>query len=167
MFRFTNKLFWIPLYALIILLVVWKYKKEAIWIILLAIACVGLTDFIVSGMMKPFFERLRPSRDPGLEGLVHLVNGYKGGKWSFASGHAATSFALATFIWLRTKSNLPQIWLLFAWSALFSYTRIYLGVHYPGDIIVGASIGILMAHIFNRLYRRILEPRARKTTLEG
>jgi undecaprenyl-diphosphatase len=145
MYRITDKTFWIPLYGFIIIIVAIKYKKEAFWIILGGIICIALSDMVVSGIMKPFFERLRPSRDPALVDLVHTVNNYYGGKYSFASGHAATSFSMATFFWLTTRNKLKWIGLLFLWAVLFSYSRIYLGVHYPGDIIVGATIGSIIA----------------------
>ena len=152
MYGITNKFIWIPLYLFIIILTVHDQKKESIWIILGVIILISLSDLIVSGMMKPYFERLRPSRDPDLEGLVHVVNEYRGGSFGFASGHAATSFCLATFIWLALRKQRPWIWILFIWSVVFSYSRIYLGVHYPADILVGALIGYSLALIGYRVY---------------
>ena len=164
MFRITNKVYWIPFFVLLIIALTVKFKKESLWIILGAIVCVSLSDLVVSGMMKPFFERLRPSRDPELEGLVHLVNGYKGGRYSFASGHAATSFALATFLWMTVRKSIPSIWIVFVWSVLFSYSRIYLGVHYPGDIITGALIGSFIAWLAARAYFAFLKYRRYRNT---
>jgi undecaprenyl-diphosphatase len=92
--------------------------------------------------MKPFFARLRPSREPSLEGLVHLVNGYTGGKYGFASSHAANTFATAFFFWLLFKDRYRWVWVLFVWAVVMTYTRIYLGAHYPGDILVGMLIGL-------------------------
>jgi undecaprenyl-diphosphatase len=106
-----------------------------------------LTDRITSGFMKPFFERLRPSREPSLEGLVHLVKDsagkiYTGGKFGFASSHAANTFATAIFFWLVFRHRYRWMWVLFVWAFVMTYTRIYLGAHYPGDILVGLLIGL-------------------------
>jgi len=92
--------------------------------------------------MKPFFARLRPSQDPSMAGLLHHVDNYKGGLYGFASGHAANTFGVALFVWLTLKPIYKWMWVIFVWAALMTYTRIYLGVHFPGDIIVGATIGV-------------------------
>jgi undecaprenyl-diphosphatase len=139
----TSTIVWIPLYLILVYLIIKEYKKEA-WTIFLAIAItILLSDQITSSLMKPYFARLRPSQDPALEGLVHIVQGYKGGKFGFASSHAANTFGLATFFWLALGGKRKWIAFLFLWAAVVTYTRVYLGVHYPGDIIIGALIGIL------------------------
>ncbi|MFZ2905816.1 MAG: phosphatase PAP2 family protein [Cyclobacteriaceae bacterium] len=138
----TKTLFWLPLYLFLLYLVIKDYKKNS-WIVLIGIALsILLADQITSGFMKPFFERLRPSREPSLQGLVHLVNGYKGGRYGFASSHAANTFATALFFWLLFKEQYRWMWVLFVWALVMTYTRIYLGVHYPGDILVGMLVGL-------------------------
>lgn len=138
---------WIPLYALLIYLVIKVYKNRS-WIPLLgASLTIILTDGISSGLMKSFFARLRPSHEPDLAGLLHLVNGYTGGEFGFVSGHAANSFGVALFVWLILRNTYPQTIWLFPWAAFMSYTRLYLGVHYPGDILAGAVTGIMCAGI--------------------
>jgi undecaprenyl-diphosphatase len=138
----TKTLFWLPLYALLIFLIFKNYKKQG-WYILLGVAItVLLADQITSSLMKPFFARLRPSHEPSLLGLVHLVNGYKGGLYGFASSHAANTFGTALFVWLALKPFYKWIGWIFLWATLMTYTRIYLGVHYPGDILVGAMVGL-------------------------
>ena len=107
--------------------------------------------------MKPFFERLRPTHEPGFDGLVHTVYGYRGGKFSFSSGHAANTFGIATIAWLLFRTRIRLIGLIFLWAALVSYTRIYLGVHYPGDILVGASIGVSLGWIIYKILMIILD----------
>jgi undecaprenyl-diphosphatase len=92
--------------------------------------------------MKPFFARLRPSHEPSLAGLVHLVDGYAGGKYGFASSHAANTFGVAWFIWKLFRTRYSWIWVMFIWCTLMTYTRVYLGVHYPGDVVVGALVGV-------------------------
>lgn len=134
---------WAPLYALLCWLFVRRYRWHAVPLLLCVGLAIALADQITSGFMKPFFERLRPSRDPALEGLVHVVNGYRGGKYGFASSHAANAFALAAaaYWWLRPTDQ--WVWALWPWAVIVAYSRVYLGVHYPGDIMVGAAIGAM------------------------
>ncbi|HOX82550.1 MAG TPA: phosphatase PAP2 family protein, partial [Chryseolinea sp.] len=122
----TETLAWLPLYIFLLYLVIKEYKKES-WIILLGIVLtILLADQITASLMKPYFERLRPSNEPSLQGLVHLVEGYKGGKYGFASSHAANTFGLSTFFFLLFRSTKKWISWLFLWAALMTYTRIYL-----------------------------------------
>ena len=147
MFWVTKTLFWLPLYLFLLYLTVNYFKKDW-WIVIIGIAvAILLTDRITSGFMKPFFERLRPSREPSLQGLVHLVKDsagkiYYGGKFGFASSHAANTFATAMFFWLVFRHRYRWMWVLFVWATAMTYTRIYLGAHYPGDILVGLLIGL-------------------------
>lgn len=145
MFWITRTEMWVPMYLLLLFLVVRYYKRDS-WIILVGLAIsILIADQTTSHFMKPFFARLRPSREPGLEGMVHLVNGYTGGLYGFASSHAANTFATALFCFSVLRFRYGWTWLLFLWAGLMSYSRIYLGVHYPGDIIVGTLVGILAA----------------------
>jgi undecaprenyl-diphosphatase len=143
MFYTTKTFFWLPLYLFLIFLIFKNYKKDAWFILLGAAVTIVLADQITTSFMKPFFSRFRPSQEPSLQGLVHLVNGYKGGLYGFASSHAANTFGTAIFVWLVLRPFYRRVGWIFIWAALMTYTRIYLGVHYPGDIIVGASIGLV------------------------
>jgi undecaprenyl-diphosphatase len=144
MFFLSNTLVWFPLHILLLYLIFKKYQADS-WIILIAIAVmIALSDQITSSIMKPFFERLRPSHDPALEGMIHSVNGYRGGLYGFASSHAANTFGTATYLYLLFPER-KSMMLLFLWAAFVSYTRIYLGVHYPGDLLAGAIVGALCA----------------------
>lgn len=143
----TKTLFWLPLYLFLVYLII-KYKKWNTLYILLGIALtITLADQITSGFMKPFFARLRPTQELGLTGLLHTVNNYKGGLYGFASSHAANTFGVAMFIWLLFKKKYRWVSVIFFWAAFMSYTRIYLGVHYPGDILVGSLLGLLCGWI--------------------
>jgi undecaprenyl-diphosphatase len=143
MLLITETLVWLPLYIFLLYLVVHHHPKNW-WIVLIAIAItILLADQITSTLMKPYFARLRPSRDPALEALVHIVGDYRGGKFGFASSHAANTFGLATFFFLLMGKVRHWMWVLFLWAAVITYSRIYLGVHYPGDIVIGSLIGML------------------------
>ncbi len=141
MFYATKTFIWLPLYLFLIFLIFKNYKQNGWFILLGAAVTILLADQITYSIMKPFFARLRPSHEPSLEGLVHIVNGYKGGLYGFASSHAANTFGAALLVWQALKKFYSVGW-VFLWAAFITYTRIYLGVHYPGDIIVGAVIGL-------------------------
>ncbi len=143
----TQTVFWIPLYAFLIFLLFKNYKKEAVWILLGAAITILLTDQITSTIMKPYFARLRPSHDPSIQSLLHIVDNYRGGLYGFSSGHAANTMGVALFVWLNLRTFYRWIGLIFIWAIIMSYTRIYLGVHYPGDIVVGGTIGIICGWI--------------------
>src|SRR6478736_4351745 len=143
MLQLKKTQFWIPLYLFLIYLIFKNFSTRG-WLILAgATLSILLADQITSTLMKPFFARLRPSQEPSLQGIVHLVNDYKGGLYGFASSHAANTFATALFVWLLFRKKYKWIVFVFAWAILMTYTRIYLGVHYPGDILVGGIVGLL------------------------
>lgn len=143
---------WIPLYALILFLVIRKLKWQS-WSMILAFALlITLADQAASGFFKPFFERLRPCHEPAIQDLVHMVKGC-GGQYGFASSHASNTFALAFFLWFIYRNNYAKI--MIGWAVVVSYSRIYVGVHYPGDIIMGAILGVIAAVITYQLYKRI------------
>jgi undecaprenyl-diphosphatase len=100
--------------------------------------------------MKPGFERLRPCQNPNLKEWIHLVGGC-GGMYGFASSHAANSFALACCLIKIYSSKRWLFWSILIWAIIVSYSRIYVGVHYPGDVITGALIGIFISLLLNYL----------------
>ena len=137
----SAKLVWIPLYLGLIFML-YRHHGNQFWKpLLFLIAAVTIAAQITSSFMKPFFERLRPCKDPQFEGLMTLV-GKCGGRFGFASSHAANTFALSIFFVSLTR--IKWYYLLVLWSALVAYSRIHLGVHFPADIIVGASIGAIL-----------------------
>lgn len=155
MYYLTNTLTSLPVYILIIYLLFKKFRSK-IWIPLICIiACIALTDQITSGIMKPAFARLRPTLEPLIAEKVHTVNNYKGGRFGFASSHAANTFGIAMFTFLVFRNQYRTIGLLFIWAGLISYTRIYLGVHYPGDILVGAGIGLVCGLILSKIFKAV------------
>lgn len=150
----TSKSIWFPLYAMI-LYVVFKNQglKGFVTIIALAVL-VALCDQISTNVFKEGFERLRPSRDPALEGMVDLINGKRGGKFGFVSSHATNSFGLAVFSLLLFRYRWYSVFIL-GWALLNSYSRIYMGVHYPGDILGGLILGSLIGWFVYWLYKRL------------
>jgi undecaprenyl-diphosphatase len=144
-YTLTNTLAWLPLY-LVFVYWIWKKYKGDSWIFIIGLALtILIADRFTTGLMKPFFLRLRPTHDPLLQDSVHTVNNYVGGEYGFASSHAANTFGAATFIFVMLKDSRKYMWTIFLWCSFVGYTRIYLGVHFPGDIIVGAMIGVLSA----------------------
>ena len=143
---FSEKLTWVPFYIAILYAAIRRWKMKSIWIILALVLCIVLADQTASGLLKDWVQRPRPSREPVLDGLVHLVNGRKAGLYGFASSHAANSFAFAVLSALVFRHQLYG-YTVFAWAILTSYSRIYLGVHYPGDVLAGIIIGLISALI--------------------
>jgi undecaprenyl-diphosphatase len=152
MFWASEKLIWIPLYILFFYLVFRYYKKNGWWIIPAAIIMVAVTDSLSVHAFKNIFMRLRPCHEPLLEGLVHLVNNKCGGDFGFVSSHAVNHFSMAGFFsvvfYKKIRFIIPVVML---WAIFISYSRIYLGVHYPGDVICGGIIGLIAGYLFGRL----------------
>ena len=157
MWIISAKATWIPLYLLLIGLLVWRYRKPAMtnvkWlqkvpacvVMIVAIGlAVGAADFIASGILKDLVARPRPSRVPELEGVLHLVNGYKSGQYGFVSSHAANTMAVALLFSLIWRNKIANCGLML-WVAANCYSRMYLGVHYPTDILGGLIVGSLVA----------------------
>lgn len=151
MYWITFKFTWIPMYLALAMITIKAEGKKSIGIFIAVIVAVALADQITSGIMKPYFHRFRPCHEPDLAGMVHEITGC-GGQFGFASSHASTSFAVAGVWFALLKDKVNYMWLLLVWAALYSYSRVYAGVHYPGDILVGALIGILVAWVCIRLY---------------
>jgi undecaprenyl-diphosphatase len=155
----TAELSSLPLYLLLLWLAYQKLTKRNLGACLLAVAMViALADQTTSALMKPYFQRLRPSHEVNLASKIHLVKDskgdfYRGGKYGFASSHAANTFAVALFFFLLFGKQ-ARFRGLFIWAFLISYTRIYLGVHYPLDIICGALVGMAWAWLFFRLFSK-------------
>lgn len=155
MWLVSGKYTWIPLYLLILVLLIIRYRKLSLVIIPVIIMLITISDQVSSGLFKVIFERLRPCHEPGLSCLVHLVNGYCGGSFGFVSSHAANAAALATFTSMLFKRRIYS-WLIFTWAAMVSYSRIYLGVHYPGDVICGFLLGMILGWVIMKVMARIL-----------
>jgi undecaprenyl-diphosphatase len=139
MFFVSGKMEWIPFYGLLLYLIIRKYRLKTIWIVFAIVVLIILSDQLAN-VLKDGVKRFRPCKDPEIGHLVHLVNNYCRSSYGFVSGHAANSFALATFVSLLFRKKWITL-IMILWAVLVSYSRIYLGVHYPGDVIGGALLG--------------------------
>ena len=157
MWIISAKATWIPLYLLLIGLLVWRYRKPVMtsvkWlqkvpacVVMIAMIglAVGAADFIASGILKELVARPRPTRVPELEGVLHLVNGYRSGRYGFVSSHAANTMVCALLFSMIWRNKIATVGLML-WVAANCYSRMYLGVHYPLDILGGLMVGCLVA----------------------
>ena len=149
---------WLPLYALLVGLVIYRFRnwRTVLFILLAFGVAVGLSDYTCSGILKPLVCRLRPTHEPSL-GALHLVNGYTGGLYGFCSSHAANTMACALLFSLLYRNKTATAGLM-TWVALNCYSRMYLGVHYPSDILAGLFIGSLFACLAFVALRRWVLP---------
>lgn len=138
---------WIPLYLLVAFIIIRHHRLQGLWVVLFAVALVAVTDQLSVHLFKNVFERLRPCHEPALEGLVHLVRNKCGGQFGFVSSHAANTFGFATFTTLFFRSRYYGF-AIFFWALMVGYSRIYLGVHYPGDVVFGGLFGITCGYVF-------------------
>lgn len=142
----SSEMGWIPFYAILLYLVFRKSGwRGLLFVVIGVVILITCSDQLSSHVFKPVFHRLRPCHDPLIQDLVHLPNGHCGGQYGFISSHACNTFALASFIALIMNKFYKKIGLLmFIWAALVSYSRIYMGVHFPGDVLCGAAVGMIL-----------------------
>ncbi len=162
MWLISQPYFWLPLFVFFIVLLKRKFKstKGTIIALLTVFLAIGVADSVATWGFKHQIKRYRPTHHAELGPKVQTVTDlsgkeYRGGKYSFISGHSTTFFAIATTLFLLLDKARKLRW-IFLWSALVAYSRIYLGVHYPSDILVGAGVGILIGNIVFRLHHYIV-----------
>lgn len=140
---YTQTWTWIPA---ILVLLVWMWRKwgvRSLYVVAGIALCILLSDQISSSLLKPLVARLRPTHNPEIADLIHIVNGYRGGRYGFVSSHAANAVTFVTFTALVFRNRYYSI-LLSLWAFLTAYSRVYLGVHYVSDVVCGALVGILV-----------------------
>lgn len=142
----TNQLSWIPLYLLFFYLIFKSmgWKKGLALVLLSAVMITFSDQFTV--FLKDSFERLRPNRDPSLNQIIRVLKNNK--SFSFVSGHATTSMAVSMLMFLSLRKNYPYSFLFFIWPIMFAYSRIYIGVHFPLDVLCGALLGAAIGYLF-------------------
>ena len=156
MWWISGKTTWWPFYLALLIFLGWTRRWQLGIMILFIVIAITLTDQTSVHLFKNVFMRLRPCRDSALEGLVHIVNGKCGGKYGFISSHAANSFGVAVLVLLWVK----RWWfsgIMILWAFLIAYSRIYLGVHYPGDVIGGALWGALCGWGVFELFKLLMK----------
>ena len=161
----TTAATWIPLYLSLFYLVL--KNNDNVKKIALIVACAGLCVFLAGSLndlfVKPSVARWRPTHDPEIGMLVDVVNGYRGGNYGFFSSHASNTFSIAVFFSLLVRNHVLSFFLI-SWSLLNCWTRMYLGVHYPGDILVGllwgGIVGTSMFLLYQKIARRYTSSRA-------
>lgn len=151
MHAISGRVIWAPLYLAILLYLSFRYKRKFLIIIPFIILAVTLADQVSVQLFKNIFLRLRPCHEPSLAGMVHLVNGECGGLYGFVSSHASNSFNVALLSLMLIKRRWYTISII-TWASVIGYSRIYLGVHYPGDVVFGAMVGAFIGWGVYKLY---------------
>jgi undecaprenyl-diphosphatase len=160
MHSLSGKLIWAPMYLAILIYLGSIYKRKSLVIILVIILAVTLSDQLSVQLFKNTVQRLRPCHEPALEGMVHLFRGECGGLYGFVSSHASNSFNIAVLSLLLIRQRWYTIGIII-WASVIGYSRIYLGVHYPGDVICGSIVGAVIGWSCYRIYvaadRKVLQ----------
>lgn len=141
---------WIPLYLVVLFFIIRQQRWYGLLTLVFAVLVIVAADQASVKLFKDVFERLRPTHQPAIADLVHTVNNYRGGRYGFVSSHAANTFGFATFTLLFFRLRHYTLAILL-WASLVSYSRIYLGVHYPGDILGGALLGAVLGWLMYTL----------------
>jgi undecaprenyl-diphosphatase len=148
---------WIPFYFFLAIFVPLNFKKSGWYWSLFFLLSAMLSDYVSSTMVKGTFLRLRPCQDSSLMGHIRLLVSFCPSNSSFTSSHAVNHFSVAMFIFTTFKKVFSKWWaLLFLWAFIISYTQIYVGIHFPGDIVGGAVLGLILGFFSGRLFNRYI-----------
>lgn len=151
---FRDSVFWAPLYLFIFVFVVYNYGKKGFAWSVAFLCTVAVTDLIGTYVFKQNFERLRPCQDPFFFTQVRLLVKQCSGSYSFLSNHAANHFGLATFTVITFPQFKPAVYFMYLWAFLIAYAQVYVGVHYPADVLAGGLLGISAGAIVASLFHK-------------
>ena len=151
-----ESIFHVPLYFFIIIYSFQVFGKKAIWWVLGAISLIALCDLLSSHVIKAYFNRPRPCRDPFMAGQIRFLARYCGANGSFTSSHAVNHFAFATYVASTMRGISKWFNLLFVWAFAIAYAQVYVGVHYPSDVLAGAFLGIVFGLMGAQISRQAL-----------
>lgn len=156
MYAFSGKWVWVPMYAALVYVLARNLPwRTTLWCLVGVALCITFADQVGASLSRPWAERLRPANPENpISDLVHIVNGYRGGRYGFPSCHAANTFGLAFYLMLVVRRK-ALTGLLVAWALVTCYSRAYLGVHYPGDLLAGALLGLAGAALCYTLFRLV------------
>lgn len=153
---FRNQWTWAPLYLFLLIFMPLNFKRKGVMWLVFFLMTFAFADYLSGGLLKPYFQRIRPCNNPYLINVVHTIVPCGSG-FSFPSSHAANHFGLAVFMGATLKNVSKWIWpVVILWAILIAYAQVYVGVHFPGDVIGGAILGgicgIATSKVFNRIY---------------
>ena len=149
----TKQTSWIPLFLFLLYIIYNKLgAKQTLYLLIFVAILIVFTDQ-TSNAFKNGFQRLRPCNNPEINSFIRIVQSRN--SFSFFSGHAASSMGVTTFLFLNFKKDFKYLWLLFLWPLIFAYSRIYLGLHYPLDIICGYLCGAIFGFLIFKLYQKV------------
>lgn len=157
MIAVSERKFWIPFYIVLAAYLIYRHRRQSILMFLAVAFSLIAADGISARLIKPYFARLRPCHDSSLSETINIVAGC-GGRFGFLSSHAANTFAMAMLFALMLPERYRYFKIFaFVWAATISYSRIYLGVHFPGDVLGGALLGIMLGWFFALVFRRLVQ----------
>ena len=151
MFAISGKLIWLPLYIAVLAHLIYTYQKKATIAIVALLILIGMADLTASKLFKPNVKRYRPTHEMSIQEQVHTVKEYRGGDYGYFSSHASISYVFSFFLIFLLAKKKKYYYVLLLWATIISYSRIYLGVHYPLDILTGAFCGFIYAYGFIKI----------------
>lgn len=151
-----NKTTWYPFYILFALFLVYKWKVQGFYIILFAVLSIAISDLISSQFLKEFFARTRPCLIPEFNANINLLLDKCSGAYSFPSSHAANHFALASFLSFTFRNKGFSLALYF-WASLIGFAQVYVGVHFPLDVLFGALLGFSLGYLVYKIKKAVMK----------
>lgn len=157
MYLFSDRWIWVPMYVVILYVMIRNFSFRKTIVCLIAIALtITIADQVGASLIRPIVERMRPSNlDNPISDLVHIVNNHRSGRYGFPSCHAANTFGLAFFVCFLFRRRWLTAFLMF-WAVVTCYSRVYLGLHYPGDLFFGMILGLLSATMVYLIMRKLI-----------